>query len=181
MHGPGFEHPSCNPPVQTSPHLTVGTPDANGMAANWKAWLNVKTIQGIPSTTEDEANVRFHSKFFDVFRTGSMIRYNRELRMEVRMRVTDKWNSPHPGGAGPGTGEFTLAWTVPCFRRPGTTAGGECGIAFKIDSILPGMAREGARAIWELDQIRAYDGGADDDGDTTADNQLLAVQGLFVP
>ena len=33
-HGPPLAFPSCNPPVQTSSFLTVGTPDANGAPAN---------------------------------------------------------------------------------------------------------------------------------------------------
>ena len=33
-HGPGLAFPSCNPPVRSSGPLTVGTPDANGFAAN---------------------------------------------------------------------------------------------------------------------------------------------------
>ena len=33
-HGPALAYPSCNPPVRSSGPLTVGTPDANGFAAN---------------------------------------------------------------------------------------------------------------------------------------------------
>ena len=33
-HGPPLDSPSCAPPVQLSHYLTVGTPDANGSAAN---------------------------------------------------------------------------------------------------------------------------------------------------
>src|SRR3954466_11997378 len=33
-HGAPLAFPSCNPPVQTSNFLTVGSPDANGAAAN---------------------------------------------------------------------------------------------------------------------------------------------------
>ena len=36
-HGPPLEHPACNPPVQTSSQLTVGSPDANSRGANWSA------------------------------------------------------------------------------------------------------------------------------------------------
>ena len=34
VHGPPLDSGSCNPPAQTSPNLTVGTPDANGPPAN---------------------------------------------------------------------------------------------------------------------------------------------------
>ena len=43
------------------------------------------------------------------------------------------------------------------------------------------MTPESKRAIWQLAQIEVYDGGADGDGDTTGDNTLFAVQGLFAP
>ena len=45
----------------------------------------------------------------------------------------------------------------------------------------PGLVKEGARAIWQLDQVRVLDGGADSDADTAADNSLFVVQGVFVP
>ena len=32
VHGPPLASPSCSPPSQSSQHLTVGTPDANGRA-----------------------------------------------------------------------------------------------------------------------------------------------------
>jgi hypothetical protein len=40
---------------------------------------------------------------------------------------------------------------------------------------------EGKRAVWELGQVRVFDGGADSDASTAADNTLFAVQGVFVP
>jgi hypothetical protein len=43
------------------------------------------------------------------------------------------------------------------------------------------IALEGKRAIWELDQARIYDGGADGDADTTGDNTLFEVQGVYAP
>jgi hypothetical protein len=108
--------------------------------------------------------------------------YNRELRMEVDLRITDRLSTPYPGGAGPGTGSFTLGWSVPCWRTPDdTTKGGDCAIAFKMDSLLPGSVTEKVRSVWQIQGIRLYDGGADQDGDTTADNKLFAVPGLFVP
>jgi hypothetical protein len=39
---------------------------------------------------------------------------------------------------------------------------------------------KGKRAIWELGQVRVYDGGPDGLA-ATADNSLFAVQGVFVP
>ena len=72
-------------------------------------------------------------------------------------------------------------------RIPGSCAatadpnlGSACGVDTTLDSITPGLLREGARAIWELGQIQIYDGGADGDA-ATDPNELFQVQGLFVP
>ena len=45
----------------------------------------------------------------------------------------------------------------------------------------PDVVREGKRAVWGLGQVQVFDGGADGDADTAADNTLFAVQGLFAP
>ena len=180
-HGPGLEHPSCSPPEQASPLLTLGTPDANGKPPEWISFVNIRSLAGNPSTPEDEADIKFITKLRDVYRRSTMTDYVRELRLEVEMRLTDRWNTPHPGGAGPGTGDLTLGFTVPCFRVDHINTGGRCVLATKLNALLPGAVREKSRAIWQLQGIKIYDGGADQDGDTTADNNLFAVPGLFVP
>jgi hypothetical protein len=43
------------------------------------------------------------------------------------------------------------------------------------------LSLEGKRAIWEIDQVRFYDGGVDGDAGTPGDNSLFATPGLFVP
>ena len=180
IHGPGLELPSCHPPVQTSPLLTAGTPDANGMPPDWSSMLHVKTIVGDPSTPADESDIKFTTRLRDVLRVSDLSDYTGELRFEVDVRLTDQWNSPYPGGAGPGTGDFTLGWTIPCRRITRINSGGRCVLATKMDALLPGVVREKSRMIWQLQGIRVYDGGADEDGDTTADNNLFAVPGVWV-
>jgi hypothetical protein len=180
-HGPPLEHASCNPPAQTSPYLTVGTPDVNGKPSAGVSRLFVRTLKGNPSTPADEANVKLVTKVKDVLRRSDLTDYTGEIRMELGLRVTDKNNSPHPGGTGPGTGSFTLGWTVPCRKTGVTTRGGDCVLGTTAEALVPGMVKEGARAIWQFDQVRVYDGGADSDADTAADNRLFFIQGIFVP
>jgi dipeptidyl aminopeptidase/acylaminoacyl peptidase len=180
-HGPGLEHPSCNPPVQASPLLTAGTPDANGRPPDWASTFHVRAFAGDPGTPTDEADIKFITRVRDVYRRSNLSDYNRELRVEIDVRLTDRWNSPHPGGAGPGTGDFTLGWSIPCHRIDNIESGGRCVLGTKLDALVPGAVREGSRAIWQFQGIRIYDGGADQDGDTTADNNLFAVPGVFVP
>ena len=38
-HGAPLAFPSCNPPVQTSNSLTIGSPDANGAGANSSSYI----------------------------------------------------------------------------------------------------------------------------------------------
>ena len=49
-HGPPLAFPACNPPAQTSTSLTVGTPDANGAAANSAGHV---LIEAHPMTDEN--------------------------------------------------------------------------------------------------------------------------------
>ena len=44
----------------------------------------------------------------------------------------------------------------------------------------PGIAVEGARAVWQLGQVTVADGGADGVA-STEPNGVFAVQGVFVP
>jgi hypothetical protein len=180
-HGPPLAHASCNPPAQTSPYLTVGTPDANGKPAGGVSRLLLRTLKGNTSTSADEADVSLSTRVKDVLRRSDLTDYVGEIRMEVGVRVTDKNNTPHPGGSGPGTGSFALAWTVQCRTTAVTTRGGDCQMGTTADALVPGMVKEGARAIWQFDQVRVFDGGADFDADTAADNRLFFVQGFFVP
>ena len=183
-HGPGLAHPSCNPPVMVSPTLTVGTFDANGKPAGGVSTLEIKVLKGFTSTpTVDEADVKIITRVRDIFRRSDMSDYAGEARVELGIRSTDRQNSPYPSatGAGPGTGSFTLGFTIPCRKTGVTTRGGDCVLGTKADALVPGLVKESARTIWQLDQVRVLDGGADLDADTLADNRLFAVSGVFVP
>ena len=52
-HGTPLAFPSCNPPVQTSTSLTIGSPDANGAAANSVGFIKISVIAGAPGLPED--------------------------------------------------------------------------------------------------------------------------------
>jgi hypothetical protein len=175
QHGPPQVGGSCSPPTLTSPYLVTKT--------NFEGYLGLKLIIGNPSNGFDDSKIKFSSKVLDVYRKDNGTDYNREIRFEVKINLTDRYNTPHPGGFGAGTVEpITLGWTVPCnrtFNDP--VRGGECTINFKDDVLAPNLVNEGKRSIWEFEQIRVYDGGADYDADTLADNRLFAVQGYFVP
>jgi hypothetical protein len=153
----------------------------NGKPTAGVSRLLVKVFKGDPATAADDADVKLGTKVKDVLRRSDLTDYGGEIRVELGMRITDKNNTPHPGGPGPGTGSFTLGWTVPCRRTSATTGAANCVLGTMADALVPGMVKEGARAIWQIDQVRVYDGGADSDADTAADNRLFFVQGVFAP
>jgi len=101
--------------------------------------------------------------------------YGGELRLQGALRITDRDNTPNPGGPGPGTLEdASFPVTVPC-------AAGTCSVATTANAVAPGAVVGGQRAIWQLGQVKVYDGGADGLASTTADNSLFMDEGIFVP
>jgi hypothetical protein len=178
-HGPPLAHPSCNPPAQESGHLTVGTPDANGRAANSVGWARFAVQAGEPSTPADEADVGLSFEFTDVRNKADLLDYSGELEATAVMRITDRG-----GGAGSGAAtveDFTYAFTVPCAPTGNTAVGSTCATTTTVDSLVPGTIDEGERAIWQIGQVEAFDGGADGLASTPGGNTPFARQGIFVP
>ena len=62
-----------------------------------------------------------------------------------------------------------------------TSTGSTCNLNTSLNAFIPGAVQDGKRAIWELHAVRIFDGGADGDGDTTADNTVFARPGVFIP
>ena len=93
-HGPGLAFPSCNPPVRSSSTLTVGTPDANGAAANSTSSLRFNVIAGNASTTADEADVGLTVAVNDVRNHPALTDYAGRLMVGVNLRITDNQNAP---------------------------------------------------------------------------------------
>jgi hypothetical protein len=182
-HAPPLDHPSCNPPAQSSAQLTVGTPDANGSPANSIASARFATTAGDPGTPEDEADVRISVRATDVRKRLDLSDYEGELQASVGLRLTDRNNSVLPPlfpDNEPGTViDTTFAVAVPCAATAGAE-GGTCAVETTVDAVSPGLVVEGDRAIWQLDQVQLFDGGPDGVA-ATLDNTLFAVQGIFVP
>jgi peptidoglycan/xylan/chitin deacetylase (PgdA/CDA1 family) len=178
-HGAPLSYPSCNPPAESSGELTVGTPDANGEAANSQGSIKVSALPGDPSTTADEADIRFATSITDVRKASDLSDYTGELEAEATVRLTDRLN-----GLGLTQGatvqDFDLNFAVPCAASVSVLAGSTCAITTTGDAITPGMVREGTRAIWALGPVRVLDGGPDGDA-STPDNTPFLDQGLFVP
>ena len=180
-HGPPLAHPSCGAPQKASDHLTVGTPDANGLPPWNDGFLKLKTLVGNPATPADEADIQLDFYLDDVY-TNALADYTGELRAEYTVRITDR-DSPGPPGEPPAATvtDVPLGMTASCTPITDLPRGATCAATTTMDALVPGSVKEGKRTIWALDRVRVFDGGADGDGDTAGDNTLFATQGVFIP
>ena len=179
-HGPPLAFGSCNPPQQVSSELTVGSPDANGAAANSIGSVRLTALVGIPSTPEDEADMRVATSITDVRRSADFEDYTGEVQVVLTARLTDRLGSGS-GDESQTTEDFAFRVTVPCAATGSATIGSTCALTTTADSLMPGAVPEGKRSIWALGRVQVNDGGPDSDADTLGGNMLFATQGVFVP
>jgi hypothetical protein len=185
-HGAPLAFPSCNPPVQTSNFLTVGSPDANGAGANSVASILLR----VKATSPEDVLINS---------TGTDIRckpatsptvcgtanaadgpdYSGELQGNAIIRISDHYN-------GPGLNEAATVQDIPfpvnanCVATASTTEGGFCSAATSANATVPGSVKDAQRGVVEIQQLQISDGGADG-AVATADNTLFGVQGIFIP
>ena len=176
-HGTPLAFGSCNPPALESSQLTVGTPDANGVAANSVGFARFGVIAGAPGGVDD-SDVNFSFNLTDVrHQGGTLPDYTGELEATTVVRMTDRVGGPANEPAT--VADVVFPVTIPC-TATATAPGATCAVATSFDALVPGTVPEGKRTIWQLEQVRVDDGGADGDVDTTP-NTLFAVQGIFTP
>jgi hypothetical protein len=199
--------PSCYAPKPESNHLTVGTNDFNGAAANstGKVRINVFCNGGaageLPpclTTSGDQLDGKVTVSLTDVRCqgvsggcAGALADYTGELYLFAGFRVTDKNNGPT--GVGP-SGNATVTdlnvdFSVPCAGTLSGSVGSTCSVTTSIDSVLGTSTAiaEQKRGIWELvsnspsdiRSIRLHDGGAN--GVFNITDPVFAVGGLFFP
>ena len=172
VHGYPLAFASCNPPTQSSNALTVGSADSNGKPTKSVSSVRFDTLLGNPSTPADEADVKITAQVIDVYTQAGLADYAGEVTAKTTLRITDKLNTPHPGGPGAATvSDIPYAFTIPCAETADTTIGGACLLSTSADALAPGAVKEGKRSIWALGQVAVYD----------ADNAPFMKQGIFVP
>jgi hypothetical protein len=178
-HGAPLSYGSCAPPVPESGSAFVGVGDGDPALAKSIGSVRLRTLS---NSSFDNADVGIDVAITNVMKTSDRSDYTGELRLELPLRITDRFNKPAPSGYGPGTvSDASFFATVPCSPTTDTTLGSACTLSTTADTLLPATVRGGARAIWALGQIRLQDGGVDGDADTPADNEQFAVQGVFAP
>jgi hypothetical protein len=127
-------------------------------------------------------DVRIAAEVLDVYDRATLADYSGQLQVRAPLRITDKRNTPAPGGPSAATvADATLDATLPCSATADTTTGSSCLLNTSANAVAPGTIIAGARSVWELGKVRVSDGGADGDVSTSGDNQPFLVQGLFVP
>jgi len=186
-HGPPLAFPSCNPPVETSDHVTVGTPDANGAPPNstgfWKLKVDFGASPAPVLVSFEVKDVRCKagaSACGNANATGGPD-YTGELQANATIRITDHDNSTAPGGGtDPATVvDIPMPVTVDCTSTADTSIGGHCTITGGVQPAIPDCCR-GDRMIIEVGQVRVDDGGADGVVATTPNTTFLR-QGIFIP
>jgi hypothetical protein len=196
VHAAPLAYGSCNPPVQTSPNVTIGTPDANGAPAQSVGSFEFQVTNG-PGAAD--ADVLISVDLTDMRCSGSTgcgaanavagPDYTGVLLMTSSYEVTDHNNATClPTCPGPPTGPFTDAATgtypslpiiIPCAGTASTAIGSTCSTTTTMNSVVPGaFAVEGKRVVMAPSQIRVFDGGPTGGAPP---GSLFGVQGIFIP
>jgi hypothetical protein len=185
-HGPSIAVPSCNPAVNTSPNLTTGTPDNNGLPANMASQVRLQMITTPPDMVlQASINDQYCKPAFAgaCTNTGESLNdYVGGLNVNIEFRLTDHWNSTSPGG-GTDTAtsiDFPIPWPVTCTSVGPGTPGGQCTSSTTLNSLVPGAVLGGKRMSWEVVSLVVQDGGSDSNPATTPNDTWL-VRGLFQP
>jgi hypothetical protein len=180
-HGAPLAVPSCSPPDMSSDYLTIGTPDTNGQPPNFSGNVTLKTVGESPIDPDngDQADVQLSAHLSDVRNASDLSDYTGELRAVLPLRITDRYSGEYLDSAAT-TADSPFGFNIDCTATAGP-AGSDCNVATSADAVMTDVVKEGQRAVWRLDKVQVFDGGADGDADTEGDNTLFAVQGAFAP
>ena len=98
------------------------------------------------------------------------------------VQVTDRNNTTDAGQTNQAATTVPLPYPIPfnCTQTSDPTVGSTCGVQTTANTIVPGSAVQGKRAIWELGQFQILDQGPNGiPGDS--DDNPFEVEGVFVP
>jgi len=219
-HGAPLAVPSCNPPVQTSSFLTLQDPSRPAPytgAADGKGRIILSVTCLNPGTTTptgqnppcpnagDQQDVKIDSSSQGTrcqTTSGGCSApdalYNGKVLGVSTIQITDHDNavgvagSPCPSGVGVSPNCAATITALP-FSVGAQCTAGACNYVTSADLTVPGVTKEGKRAVVELGQLQVQDAGSDGDlaggavcpptcAQNPGDGSAVAfVQGLFVP
>jgi len=199
QHGAPLAGLSCNPPVQTSNFLTVGTGDAwPGTIAN-----SIGSVRLDVKATSPE-DVKIAVSITDVRCKGgntvpgfcttantdnaSVPDYSGQLQATATIRITDHFNGP-VGACGACTDpatvqDLTFPVTESCANSPpnpvGPTVGSTCNVSTSANVVVPSSVQDNKRANVEVQTINVNDGGSSGAAGAP-DATPFETQGIFIP
>lgn len=186
-HGAPLAFPSCNPPVQSSNFLTMGTPDANGAGAQSIGFILLNVISTIPE------DVKIDSTITDVRclpATSATVcnsanaadgpDYSGGTQGNSMIRITDHNNTAVGGNTTATVTDIPFPVNGTCVNTASTAIGGQCDTHTTANAVVPGSVPNGQRGVVEIQQLQVKDGGASGTAGA-ADATLFEVQGIFIP
>jgi Tol biopolymer transport system component len=181
---------SCTPPTRSSSVSAVG-PSSTGFA-RMVSCPNAGPTGSPCNTLGTFPDLKLRVNITDVRAsnpTGPDYNPNAsgtDLTARMSLRLSDKRNTS-PGFTTAGTMqdvsfEIPMDCTSTAQANPQipNSIGSTCDANTSANAIYPGIAAAGARAIYDLRRLEVYDSGIDHVRNN-GDDQLLAVQGLFLP
>ena len=181
MHIAPLDYPSCTP-RQESALLTTST------IGKGSGHVRMTVLPGNTLTTDDEADIAIEMAANDVRNRSNGSDYSGKVILTTRLRITDR-----DSAAGSATvQDFNFFVPVDCAATPADpTAGGTCAVTTSTDTLVPGFAHEGARAVISAFSFSVLDAGPDGDINPagsqcppqcgTGDESEFLRQGIFAP
>jgi plastocyanin len=184
LHVAPLDSPSCSPPALESPLLTTSTTGAGGGLARLDVFCNGGAPGETPpcnQTAGDQVDINIVGLATDVRRSSDGAAYSGNAILTTTIRITDKAN-----GAS-GTGSATVQNAE--FALPVNCATGNCNLNSTSDSLVPGFAQEGKRAVISTFSMNVKDAGPDGSIGAagcapncgTGDEKVFLRQGVFAP
>jgi len=197
-HNGGVALPSCVPQTQESQYLTVGSPDANGAAAN-----SIGNIKLVVKTTSPE-DVLITSNATDirckpatnpaVCNSANSVGsppvatppdYSGSLTGTAQIRITDHWNGTSQTASGTVT-DAPFSVPAQCVNTASTAIGGTCSTNTTANAVVPGAVGDGKKGNVEIQTLQVYDGGSTGIGGggiapPPPDSTRFATQGILIP
>jgi hypothetical protein len=178
QHAAPYAVTSCDPPTPVPGTSAYFGSDSVGSAT-------ITPIAGDPITAADEADIGVSVSLTDIRFVLDGSDYFPNLKLLVRLRITDKGNCSPPGCGAPfyrpgTTSDVNLAVPFGCAATADPAIGATCSTNTTADSVTPGSVVESRQSVIDAFRVRVNDAGTNGlPGD--ADDKEFAQQGIFVP
>ena len=152
-------------------------------------FARLDVLTGDATTAADEADLRIAASATDVLRTSNGSDYVGKTILTTTIRITDRANGFFLNESGT-VQDLAFGIPVDCVATPDPAIGSGCILNTTADTLVPGFAREGKRAIVSTFSMQLNDAGPDADIGSpatcppscgTGDEQAFLRQGVFTP